>query len=198
MSWVAYGLAGVMNRLYSARTPNAARRHVVAITSGTIAAMTAPNAMRRIRNVRGSVSRSDESRPPLTSFWISSLARWLLSAWIARPGCAVRISATNAGTGSIRASSASPSPTTRDGMRTVVRSADTSSATAGAVSGSTSWSTVGTAVPSIVECRAPRRVTTSVIAAAVAGSSTVPSFAPTTKSSCWLGVAAPVPAPNTS
>ena len=179
--------------------PNAAMSDVTAITRGTTAATTAPNAMSRMRNVSGIVRRSDASRPPLTSSWMSALARWLLSAWIVRFGCATRISSTNAGTGSSRCSRVSPSPKARDGMRTVERSGETRSAVAGAVSGSTSWSTVGADAPATVEVRAPRRVTTSVIAAAFAGSSTVPVLAPTTRSSCWLGSSlVAVPAPKTS
>ena len=74
------------------RTPNAASSAVTARTSGTIAAMAAPNATSRMRNVSGIVSRSDASRPPLTSSWMSSLANVPSSEWIRRPGCATRVS----------------------------------------------------------------------------------------------------------
>ena len=46
------------------------------------AATTAPNAISRIRNVSGIVSRSEASRPPLISSLISSLASVLFRAWI--------------------------------------------------------------------------------------------------------------------
>ena len=38
------------------------------------------------------VRRSDASRPPLTSSWMSSLANVPSSEWIRRPGCATRVS----------------------------------------------------------------------------------------------------------
>ena len=158
------------------------------MTSGTTAATTAPNAISRIRNVSGSVSRSDESSPPLTSSWISLLARWLLRAWIARSGWAARISSTNAGTGSSRGSRASPSPATRAGIRTAVRSGETSPAfrrrrRAGRPAGRRSgpsrrrpW----TGAPS-------SRATMSAIGGRGPDRRRCRPSPPTTRRSCWLG-----------
>jgi hypothetical protein len=50
------------------------------------AAMTAPNAISRIRNVSGIVSRSDESRPSLIRWLISLFASRLFRAWIRYAG----------------------------------------------------------------------------------------------------------------
>ena len=75
----------------------------------------------RIRKVSGIVSRSDASRPPLTSSWMSSFASVPSSEWMRRSGCAARSSSRNGrhrGEALRRASA--PSPGTSAAIRTVV------------------------------------------------------------------------------
>ena len=109
--------------LYRARTPNAASRQVVAITSGTIAAMTAPNAISRIRNVSGQRQPERRVQPAVDQLLDLVVGEVVVERVDGeRRDGPSRISSTKAGTGSSRAPRASPSPTTRDGIRTVVRS----------------------------------------------------------------------------
>ena len=135
---------------------------MIAMTSGTTAATTAPKATSRMRNVSGIVSRSDASSPPLTSSSMSSLASVPSSEWIRSSGWAARSSSMNDRSAASRASSASPSPGTSGAMRTVERSADVRPASGGARRGSTTFANSGSLAPS-----------TSAVAAVDAGQDVV-------------------------
>ena len=146
------------------------------MTSGMIAATTAPNAISRITNVSGIVSRSEASSPPLISSWISSFVSVLLSAWIRSSGVG-GLDLVDEGRARLQ-----PGDERRRRRRGPGRRSGRSCGRgtrgpppAAPCVGSTSWSTRGRSCrrPSIRARRAGRRC--RVIAARYAGSSTVPS-----------------------
>ncbi len=163
-----------MSWLYRPSTPNAPSSALIAMISGITAATTVPNAISRIANVSGIVSRSDPSRSLLTTSLICSLASVFDRPWTWSVGLAAAIAVTVSPTGAIRWVRTSPSPFAVATIRTVVLSGETSPAAAGVVSGSRTWLKVGPSTPSTVEWSAVSVATAFVTAPEKAGSSTVP------------------------
>ena len=99
-----------MSWLYRPSTPNAPSSALIAMISGITAATTVPNAISRIANVSGIVSRSDPSRSLLTTSLICSLASVFDRPWTWSVGLAAAIAVTVSPTGAIRWVRTSPSP----------------------------------------------------------------------------------------
>ena len=198
MSWTAFGLTGSTSWLKIPRMPKAAISDVIARTSGTTDAATAPNATMRMMNVAGIVRTIELSRSCEIRLLMSSLMNVELMTWMVVVGWAARAASMigRTGTSSFRTWGFSPGilPT----IRIADPSADVSSASGGALSGSMSSVKLAVETPSTSAFAAPRAATRSLTVARKAGSVAAPGPAESTTTKRSNGGSDVPPAPKTS